>query len=82
MGVTELPSGEQFRAIAHPFVLDEQGRAILGEHLRDIRVRPVTWATRAIRDDDADAGVLLHGQQPDGGHRIVDLDYETDVYGT
>ncbi len=76
LATCQLPNGEQFRAMVYERTLTEADRAILIQHKARLQVDPPHWSSRNIAPDDMGLGLLLHGPQLDGGHRIVDLDYD------
>jgi hypothetical protein len=76
LAATVLPNGEQFRAVHYKYHLNDEARAMIGRMKHSAQSTPPHWSTRPIRADDTDAGLLLHGPQTDGGHRIVDLDFD------
>src|SRR5215211_6096986 len=76
LGACELPNGEQFRAVHYAYEINSQGRANLQAYKERTKHTPMKWSSRPLTNDEFGAGLLLFGIQEDGGHRIVDVDFD------
>jgi hypothetical protein len=76
LGASELPNGEQFRAVYYTYEINAQGHVNLQAYKERTKLTPMKWSTRPLTSDESGAGLLLFGIQEDGGHRVVDVDFD------
>lgn len=76
LAAADLPNGDRFRAVYYEKRLTTQDHEALAGYRARSQSNPMQWSSRPPTPDDADSGLLLAGTQPDGGHRVVDLELD------